>query len=83
LSEFEYLFPGSNRPKQGSDELPAFALTENEQKVYDLIDKESKGIDDVIRESGLSASTVSVTLLGLEMKRIIRQLPGKMFVRNN
>jgi DNA processing protein len=83
LTEFEYLFPNSNRPKQGQDELPAFALTENEQKVYDLIDKESKHIDDVIRQSGMAASTVSVTLLGLEMKRIIRQLPGKMFVRNN
>ncbi|MDB6058125.1 MAG: hypothetical protein JWO95_1969 [Verrucomicrobiales bacterium] len=83
LTEFEYLFPGSNRPKQGQDELPAFALSENEQKVYDLIDNESKGIDDIIRHSGLPASTVSVTLLGLEMKRIIRQLPGKMFVRSN
>ncbi|MGZ4971303.1 MAG: DNA-processing protein DprA [Limisphaerales bacterium] len=83
LTEFEYLFPSSNRPKQGQDELPAFALSETEQKVYDLIDKESKSIDDVIRQSGLAASTVSVTLLGLEMKRIIRQLPGKMFVRNN
>jgi DNA processing protein len=40
------------------------------------------GIDDIIRRSGLPASAVSVALLGLEMKRLIRQLPGKMFVRN-
>ena len=26
--------------------------------------------------------TVSVALLGLEMKRLVRQLPGKLFVRN-
>jgi DNA processing protein len=84
LTEFEYLFPGSNRPSsQDKGELPAFALTENEQKIYDLIDKEEKGIDDIIRQSGLAVSTVSATLLGLEMKRIIRQLPGKMFVRNS
>jgi len=25
---------------------------------------------------------VSVALLGLEMKRLVKQLPGKMFVRN-
>jgi len=73
----------SARSCSSTRSLPAFALTENEQKVYDLIDKESKHIDDVIRQSGMAASTVSVTLLGLEMKRIIRQLPGKMFVRNN
>jgi hypothetical protein len=25
---------------------------------------------------------VSVALLGLEMKRVVKQLPGKLFVRN-
>ncbi len=39
-------------------------------------------IDEVIRRSGLPSSAVCVALLGLEMKRLIRQLPGKMFVRN-
>ena len=34
------------------------------------------------RRSGLPSSAVSVALLGLEMKRLVRQLPGKMFVRN-
>jgi len=36
----------------------------------------------VIRKSCLPSSTVSVALLSLEMKRLIRQLPGKMFVKN-
>ena len=40
-------------------------------------------LDDLIRRSGLPSSSVSVALLGLEMKRLIRQLPGKLFVRNN
>jgi DNA processing protein len=62
--------------------LPALELSENEQKVYDTLDSEEVGIDDVIRGSGLPASAVSVALLSLEMKRLIRQLPGKMFVRN-
>jgi DNA processing protein len=84
LTEFEYLFPSTNRPSlQDQGELPAFALSENEQKLYDLIDNDPKGIDDLIRHSGLTPSLVSVTLLGLEMKKIIRQLPGKMFVRNS
>lgn len=84
LTEFEYLFPGSNRPTlPDQGELPAFALSENEQRIYDVIDHEQKHIDDIIRQCGLTPSTVSVTLLGLEMKKIIRQLPGKMFTRNN
>jgi DNA processing protein len=62
--------------------LPALVLTDNEQKVDDALDHEEISIDDVIRKSGLPSSAVSVALLSLEMKRLIRQLPGKVFVRN-
>ena len=84
LSEFEYLFPASNRPPSPGETgvLPALSLTDNEQKVYDVLNHEELSIDDVIRRSGLPSSAVSVALLGLEMKRIVKQLPGKIFVRN-
>ena len=84
LSEFEYLFPPSNRPASAGETgvLPALELSDNEQKVYDRLSNEEVGIDDVIRHSGLPSSAVSVALLSLEMKRLIRQLPGKLFVRN-
>ncbi len=84
LSEFEYLFPGSNRPPSPGETgvLPALELSENEQKVYDALDNEERSIDEVIRKSGLPSSAVSVALLSLEMKRVIKQLPGKLFVRN-
>jgi len=84
LSEFEYLFPASNRPPTpaATGTLPAMALNENEQKVYDLLGNEEISIDDVIRRSGLPSSAVSVALLSLEMKRLVWQLPGKLFARN-
>jgi DNA processing protein len=84
LCEFEYLFPANKRPSLLTDSpnLPALSLSENETAVYDLIDNEERAIDDIIRRGGLPASAVSVALLGLEMKRLIRQLPGKMFVKN-
>ena len=85
LSEFEYLFPASNRPPAPNETgvLPAIALSETEQKVYDALKPEDEiSIDEVIRHSGLPSSTVSVALLGLEMKRLVKQLPGKMFLRN-
>jgi DNA processing protein len=85
LSEFEYLFPSSNRPPSPGETgvLPALELTENEQKVFAVLGKEELSIDDVIRKCGLPASATSVALFSLEMKRLIRQLPGKMFVRNS
>ncbi len=85
LSEFEYLFPASNRPPSAAEtgQLPAFELGENEQRVYDAIGEEEVHIDDIIRHCGLPASAVSVALLGLEMKRIVRQLPGRVYRRNS
>ena len=84
LSEFEYLFPGSNRPSMSNDAsaMPAFTLSTSEQSVYDTLSNEESTIDEVTRRSGLAVSAVSVALLGLEMKRLIRQLPGKLFVKN-
>jgi len=85
LSEFEYLFPSSNKPPSPGETgvLPALELSENEQKVYDTLRSEAESsIDEVIRKSGLPASAVSVALLSLEMKRVVKQLPGKLFVKN-
>ncbi len=83
LSEFEYLFPPSNRPAAPSETgvLPALTLSENEQKVYGALGEDETSIDEVIRKSGLPSSAASVALLSLEMKKMIRQLPGKLFVK--
>jgi DNA processing protein len=84
LSEFEYLFPASNRPPSANETgvLPALDLSDNEQKVFGVLDHEELTTDDVIRKSGLPSSAVSVALFSLEMKRLVKQLPGKLFVKN-
>jgi DNA processing protein len=86
LSEFEYLIPRTSQKSgagagETSGTKPALKLTEMEEKVMAHISNEEVAIDEIIRASGLTSATVSATLLGLEMKRFIRQLPGKTFVR--
>jgi DNA processing protein len=84
LSEFEYLFPTTNRPPSAAATgvLPALELSENEQRVLDTLSPDNEAsIDEVIRHSGLPSSAVSVALLSLEMKRVVKQLPGKLFLR--
>ena len=85
LSEFEYLFPPSNRPPapDQTGTLPALTLSDPEQAVFALLGAEEKSVDDVIHGSGLPASAVSVALFSLEMKHLVRQLPGKLFVRTS
>ncbi len=83
LGEFEYLFPANSKQTEGETGLlPTMNLTEHEQRVLSVVDAEERSIDEVIRLSSLPASSVNVALFSLEMKRLIRQLPGKLFVAN-
>jgi len=60
--------------------LAAAALNGTEKKLYELLSAEEPvHIDDNVERSGLNSSEVLVTLFDLEMKGIIRQLPGKQF----
>jgi DNA processing protein len=60
--------------------LAAASLNQSEKKIYDLLSaEEPMPIDDVVERSGLNSSEVLATLFDLEMKGIIRQLPGKQF----
>jgi DNA processing protein len=83
VTEFEYLFPTSNKPPASGAQLPGLTLTENEKIVFDALGTEELFMDEIIVKTGLPASAVSVALLTLEMKKLVRQLPGKVFVRYN
>ena len=83
VTEFEYLFPGSNKPPSLADggTLPGLTLSDNEKVVYESLGHEELYMDDIIAKCGLPASAVSVSLLMLEMKKLIKQMPGKLFSR--
>ena len=82
LPEFEYLFPPPNRPAaSGAGSGPALALSEGEEAVVKALEAGELEADEIVRESGLPASAVNVALFSLELKRLIRQLPGRRFVR--
>jgi len=56
-------------------------LNEREQRLFNLLSSTPMSIDEVIIESGLPASQVGSTLMVLELKRLVKQLAGKRFVR--
>ncbi len=58
----------------------AATLSGREKQLYHLIDDAVRGVDDLVRTSGLPASTVAATLLSLELKRLVKKAPGG-FVR--
>src|ERR1700682_5967078 len=60
--------------------LAAAALNGAQKKLYGLLSAEEPvHIDDIVERSGLNSSEVLATLFDLEMKGVIRQLPGKQF----
>ncbi len=82
LAEFEHLaLDQALGQADGAEPVPLANLTDHEQAVLDVLDATEQPIDTVIANSGLPVATVSVALLGLEMKRLARQLPGKLFAR--
>ena len=88
LGEFEYLLPKratepAEAASEGGGTKPALVLSDMEEKVMAQVGREETAIDEIIRASGLTTACVSATLLSLEMKRLVRQLPGKLYVRNS
>ena len=60
--------------------LAAEGLSPIEKKIYELLSaEETRHIDELVEMSGLNSSEVLATLFELEMKGMLRQLPGKQF----
>lgn len=60
---------------------PQVNLNLFEKKIYDLLMEEPIHIDVLAEKSGLPISDVLVNLLNLEFKGLVKQLPGKMFLK--
>lgn len=75
LSEYEFLVPGG-LPQQ--DAAPTPALSDEEANIASLLEQGESGVDVLIRESGLPAARVNSLLLRMEMKKVVRVLPGRI-----
>ncbi len=61
---------------------PALVLSEEEAKVVDLLSTDEPiHMDELLTRSGLPSSELMRVLLDLEIKQVIKQLPGKNFVK--
>jgi DNA processing protein len=55
-------------------------FNDDERVVINILQqKESVPIDELVFRSGCSSSTLAATILNLELKNVIRSLPGKMY----
>lgn len=81
-AEFEYLIRPSQEPAESAPVSPRPMLNEWEHKILTAIGDEEPALDDIVRATGLTTAMVSATLLALEMKRVVKKLPGQRYARN-
>jgi len=72
--------------ESASQEERAALVQENlsgaEKPLYDLLSLDQpRHVDEIVELSGLSSSEVLAALFDLEMKGVVRQLPGKQFLK--
>ncbi len=68
------------RPVQQKIEFSAVELSDDEQKILDLLrEAEKMHVDNLALSLGLSASQLLVILFNLEMKGVVEQLPGNFY----
>ena len=66
--------------KQMLTENPLAPMNDSEKYLFNIIGHDPMHIDQIARHAKLEPGEVSSTLLKMELKGIIKQLPGKMFV---
>lgn len=80
LDDMQLLLP-ETKPMPGTVVRTLPELTADERLVYEAIEATETPIDAIAMKANLPNSTVSSTLLRLELKRLVKQLPGNYFVK--
>ncbi len=76
----EEIFPNIRKKEE---DIPSYnPASENEKLIISLLNYEPVHIDELVKKSGIGVSELLSILLKLEIEGIVRQLPGKFFVKN-
>ncbi|MEI6970773.1 MAG: DNA-processing protein DprA [bacterium] len=78
LDEFEFLIhPRSMAQGVAKPAGPAPKLSSEESRLVELLKSGAMDVDSLIREAGIEPAVVCSLLIGLEMKKVARMLPGR------
>src|SRR5438874_11748803 len=80
LDDLQILLPDA-KPSADSAVRALPTLSDDERRVYEAIRETETSIDDIATNAELPSGTVSSTLQRLELKKLVKQLPGKYFVK--
>ena len=76
------LFPVQATSAEERASLFEQTLSPNEKKLYERIGIEPIHVDELVEATGLSSSEALAALCEMEMRGMIRQMPGKQFIKS-
>lgn len=69
-------------PNEGSETPLPPSLEPSERGILQVLGRQQKHIDQICREAALPPAQVNSTLVLLELKGLVRRLPGNLFMRS-
>ncbi|MFQ3577579.1 MAG: DNA-processing protein DprA [Verrucomicrobiia bacterium] len=83
LDELGLLIPSEETLPQPAREPRAEGLTKEAVEVLLAIGMDETSVDQIVEKSCLPISVVLPTLMGLELRRLVKQMPGKRFIKTS
>jgi DNA processing protein len=71
----------TTRPAAPLEPVPPPNLDPTQRSVWDFLASEVRTLDDMAQQLGMAVPLLSTTLMVLEMKKLIRRLPGNRYER--
>ncbi|MEA3208039.1 MAG: processing protein [Chthoniobacter sp.] len=81
LDDLHSLFPQT--PADRAASTSPLVLSADEKTILEALDATETALDSIVGKTRLPTQKVASTLLALEMKRLVKQLPGQQFVKLN
>ena len=78
----EKIFPEEIESSHESNDANSLQLSDNERIIIALLKKGEMSTDEIVQHSQISTQEVLSVLLGLEIRRLVVQLPGKRYNLN-
>jgi DNA processing protein len=84
LEELQWPMTSESFPEEMETKPPVWSpsLSSQEKRIWDLLQDEPVHVDQIARQTEISIAPLLSTLLEMELKGMIKQLPGKFFIRS-
>ncbi len=81
LEDLGNLFPTEKQPTLQPELFPLDHLSPEEQAIYAAVGTSETHVEEIISNCELSTPLVSANLMRLELKKLIKQFPGRYYAR--